>query len=389
MGFFFVCYPIRDRGKIAWIRVQSHSAEWLATLSTDCKLGGVVATYRQKPSGRFEFCVRRKAVLPKPLYFTFESIAAGEEYCAKLERLLDAGIVPEEILAQAQADRRGESQALGKLVRDYLAAVQVKAEDSQLLGLIIIDQPGLRLGGITHAWADGWIAVLKRERKLAPGTVRKYVGALARCLDWGLRRGLLQANPLRTLPRGYSSYSDADAQAAGVRREDISKDRRLEPGEEDRLKAVMAGPDLLLFVLALETGMRLSEIYTLEWSQVDVPKRTIFLDRTKNGHKRQVPLSSVALAALAGGGSGLVLPFYDGDRPATTSRLSRRFARAADRAECPGLTFHCLRHEAICRLYERTTLSDLQIAKIVGHSSTRMLARYANLRGADLADQLW
>jgi integrase len=348
-----------------------------------------MATHRKTASGSVEFCVRRKALLPKPLYFTFQSVSAGEEYCAKLERLLDAGIVPEEILAQSRADRRGESPALGKLVRDYLAAVAVKPEDAQLLALIITDQPGLRLGGITHAWADGWISALKRERKLAPGTVRKYVGALARCLDWGLRRGLLAANPLRTLPRGYSSYSQADAQVAGVRREDVSKDRRLEPGEEDRLRAGLSGPDLLLFTLALETGMRLSEIYTLDWGQVDIPRRTIFLERTKNGSKRQVPLSSVALAALSGGGSGPVLPFFDGDRLATTARLSRRFARSAERAGCPGLRFHDLRHEAICRLYERTTLSDLQIAKVVGHSSTRMLARYANLRGTDLADQLW
>ncbi len=46
-------------------------------------------------------------------------------------------------------------------------------------------------------------------------------------------------------------------------------------------------------------------------------------------------------------------------------------------------------HEATSRFFERTKLSDLQIAKITGHKDPRMLSRYANLRGSDLANQLW
>ena len=53
------------------------------------------------------------------------------------------------------------------------------------------------------------------------------------------------------------------------------------------------------------------------------------------------------------------------------------------------LHFHDLRHEATCRLYERTTLSDVLIAKITGHRDLRMLKRYASMRGSDLAVRLW
>ncbi|MGS0893435.1 hypothetical protein ACVBGC_12960 [Burkholderia stagnalis] len=48
-----------------------------------------------------------------------------------------------------------------------------------------------------------------------------------------------------------------------------------------------------------------------------------------------------------------------------------------------------MRHEATSRLYERTTLSDIQIAKITGHTDPKVLMRYANLRGSDLAARLW
>ena len=54
----------------------------------------------------------------------------------------------------------------------------------------------------------------------------------------------------------------------------------------------------LLTTLALETAMRMREMYTVEKEQIDLPRRTVFLDRTKNGSKRQVPLSSVAVEIL-------------------------------------------------------------------------------------------
>jgi integrase len=83
-----------------------------------------------------------------------------------------------------------------------------------------------------------------------------------------------------------------------------------------------------------------------------------------------------------------LLPFYDGNRQRTTSRLSRIWSRIFDHAGCPDVRFHDIRHHATALLYERTTLSDLQIATITGHRDPRMLRRYANLRGSDLAQHL-
>jgi len=44
--------------------------------------------------------------------------------------------------------------------------------------------------------------------------------------------------------------------------------------------------------------MRLTEQFTLAWSQVDFDRRLIRLTKTKNGSARNVPLNSVAMAAL-------------------------------------------------------------------------------------------
>jgi integrase len=88
-----------------------------------------------------------------------------------------------------------------------------------------------------------------------------------------------------------------------------------------------------------------------------------------------------------------IFPWFNGDfsdknLQRVTSLLSRQFARIFAAAQCVDLRFHDLRHEATSRLYERTTLTDLQIAKITGHKTISMLARYANLRGSELALKL-
>lgn len=79
----------------------------------------------------------------------------------------------------------------------------------------------------------------------------------------------------------------------------------------------------------------------------------------------------------------------DAERRKVSSEISHLFARRFKQAEVEDLRFHDLRHTATTRFYERTTLTDLQIASITGHKGFRMLQRYANIRGSTLAGKLW
>lgn len=369
-----------------------------------------MATKRVRPGGSFEYTVKRSKLLKKPIYLTFTDEDKGDAYVAQLEALLDRGIVP----AIYQGDNKIRApESLGKAIRRYLDETVPGASDIDLLHRLINSVGTTDLiTASTSAWVIEWHARLKREQRLAPGTIKKYTGALARCLDWCVRQHWIASNPCRQLPRRYAHYATADARAAGIKRQDNERDRRLEGDEETRIRAVLAGavPDgrnralvlhhpealVLLFDLGLETAMRLREMFTLTWGQVDLAERTVFLDKTKNGDRRQVPLSTVAVARLtdyqAGHPGGWVFPWWDGNPHALgriTSQLSQQFRRVFKAAGCEGLRFHDLRHEATCRLYERTTMSDLQIAKITGHKDIKMLRRYANLRGSDLAGLMW
>lgn len=377
-----------------------------------------MAGKRKRASG-WEYVFKRAGVLDKPIYMTFADEAEGDAFAARLDALLARGIVPTELQAP------NKPLNIQQLVRLYEQDAHPSPKDRAALGTVLAVHGAQPLTGITSAWVDGWIMEMKRIDKIAPATIRAKVGALARCCDWGMRKGYLVMpdHPLRTLPDGYAQYTRADEAHAGVKREDVERDRRLEPGEHEKILGVIEGGVLprkqrplalehvpalrCLYFLAVESAMRLREMFTLTLAQVDLQRRTVFLDKTKNGDKRQVPLSSVALAELesyidsvhgpAPDPAARLFPWWsgeDGDLDETSDYLSKLFHSERspgifDVAGCKGLKFHDLRHEAVSRLFERTTLSETQIMKISGHKSQRMLMRYANLRASNLAAAMW
>lgn len=371
-----------------------------------------MAGKRKRANGTWEYVFKRAGVLEKPLYLSFAVESEGDAVAANLDKLLARGIVPTQFLPSAPMRR------LSDLVAEYERDAHPSHKDRGAFGPILRDLGDVPLTSITAPWVDAWVDSMKRVERLAPGSIQARIGALARATDWGVRKGLLAlpTNPLRTLPNGYAQYTALDASLTDGGRRDVERDRRLEPGEHERILAVFdAGvlarkqrpmvlphPQSLrtLYVLALETAMRLREMYTLEVRQVDLAKRTIFLEKTKNGDKRQVPLSSVALAemrahlASLGDAPPRVFPWWDGDSShkvlvRMSDYLSKIFAGVFEQAGASDFRFHDLRHEAVCRLFERTALHETAIMKITGHRSHRMLLRYANLRASSIADSLW
>jgi integrase len=340
-----------------------------------------MAGKRQRENGTWEFKFQRKGLLDGPIYFTFDTLEEGESYAATAEALLDRGIVPVEFTGTAL-------KTLADLCSLYEAQATHSKSDAEVIKPLkeaLFRVPVTRL---SYSWLEGWVDTLKMSLK--PSTVVKRVGLLARVVDWGLRRELLTLpnNPVRLLPRGYATKGiDRSERWSGER------DRRLhDAAEEARIRAVLKPEEAFLFDMALETAMRLSEMITLTVEQVDVPRRTIFLDKTKNGSKRQVPMSSTLAVILTRelvGKEGWVFSWGALAPAVARNRLSHLYASRFAKAGSPDLRFHDLRHEATARLFERTQLSDTEIASITGHKDPRMLKRYANLRASTLATKMW
>ena len=262
------------------------------------------------PNGTIQYTFKRSGLLEKPIYLTFDNEVEGDAFAQRLDLLLDNGIVPTEYQSKSG------TSTIGELIRQYERDAHPSPKDRGVLKTVYETHGSQHLAGITVDWVDEWIRKMKREEKLAPSTIRSKIGAMARCTDWGLRQKilLLPDRPFRTLPDGYSQYTELDGKLAGCTRVDVERDRRLEDGEfEQVLDMIAAGvlprkqrplqlehlPALrCMFTLAVESAMRMREMYTLTLEQVVLKKSTVFLDKTKNGDKRQVPLTTPAAAAI-------------------------------------------------------------------------------------------
>ena len=196
----------------------------------------------QPRGGRFQLRVRHR-LLPKPFIFTFAAEAEAREYGRKLVATLDTGHVPIELQAQVGAD----DPLLIEVIRAYTkGAPHLTDSDDKLLGAMLPELAGVRLSAVTYAWAERYVRDLKVRAKLAPGSIRKRCGALARVIDWRLRStNSKAANALRLLPTGYSHYTanDRAGLGGGPAPTDVHRDRRLAPGEEAKVRTTIAHID--------------------------------------------------------------------------------------------------------------------------------------------------
>lgn len=187
--------------------------------------------------------------------------------------------------------------------------------------------------------------------------------------DWGFET---LANPVKAmrkpkLPRG--------------------RDRRLSPGEEQRLLDYCDKSGKLMLkaivILAIETAMRRGEIANLTWDDINLNTRMAHLHDTKNGESRIVPLSTRAVSAIQS------IPCESSQLLVNIHRdnVSAAFASVCKACGIQGLRLHDLRHEATSRLFEKG-LNMMEVATVTGHKSLSMLKRYTHLRPADLLSRL-
>lgn len=136
------------------------------------------------------------------------------------------------------------------------------------------------------------------------------------------------------------------------------------------------------FLLAIETAMRQGELFTLDWQDVHLDQLFVHLKDTKNGTKRDVPLSSrakVLVEKLRPASAGNMIDFNQ-------RSCGQIFRRAVRLCGIEDLTFHDTRHEALTRLARRLDLLDL--ARMVGHRDPRSLMIYYNATATEIAGRL-
>jgi site-specific recombinase XerD len=221
---------------------------------------------------------------------------------------------------------------------------------------------------ITPQDLERHLAQSAEESHWAPATVNRYRALVSLVFRLGIENGKVKENPARLVKHRLVNNT---------------RTRWLIPEEEGRLRAAIEEgcpehmPEL---DLALNTGLRLSELYGLTWENVNTSRRVLTVPRSKNGETRHVPLNGVALAALTelrnrGDGTGAVIRNPQGE-PLAGPRYW--FEPAVGRAKIRAFSWHCLRHTFASRLVMAGV--DLRtVQELLGHKSIAMTVRYSHL----------
>ena len=155
------------------------------------------------------------------------------------------------------------------------------------------------------------------------------------------------------------------------------RERRLRAGEYEALSDA-AGYSRSWYLwpivdIAIETAMRRSEIFNLEWQHIDWKTQRALLPITKNGRSRWVPLSELALEHIEQAPRTADRVF-----PITDVAFRQAWDRLRNRAGITDLTFHDLRHESLSRKFE-SGMNIPQVMAISGHRTASQLFRYVQL----------
>lgn len=157
------------------------------------------------------------------------------------------------------------------------------------------------------------------------------------------------------------------------------RDRRLSDKEINKLLSGNRTSPMMkdIIQIALETGMRLSEILRADHDYIDGNTLKIPIAKTK---PRVIPLTNKALKLL----NAAELPFK-----ITKWQVSKMFRKLCFWYGIKGAVFHDTRRNALTNFMKDKGLNVPETMKIAGHSDPRMLLRiYNNLEAEHVAKKL-
>jgi integrase len=143
-----------------------------------------------------------------------------------------------------------------------------------------------------------------------------------------------------------------------------------------------------IVLTALHSGCRKGEILNLKWdNNVDLKHGFILLDFTKNGERREIPISDTLKQELNSLTRRLDVPhvFYDIKTGKPYKDIKRSFKTAVKRAKIHDFKFHDLRHTFASHLI-MAGVDITTVSRLLGHKSLTMTLRYAHLAPSHMAN---
>jgi integrase len=353
---YFVKYRPKGSSKARWYKIGRHGAPWTPETARDeaMRILGQVAGGGDPAADRK---AARRAVSVTELCDLYLAEAEGARVLTRSKRPKKASTLA--------ADRGRIAAHIKPLLGDQPAAAVTRDDVERFMfdiaeGKSAKRAKGNKLRGHVHVTGGRMAAT-------------RTVGLLGAIYNWGERRGFVPGpNPVR----GVERFADRKRERRLSEEEYAAAGAALRQAEANGIwpPATAAARFLML------TGWRTSEALTLQWRELDLPRRTARLVDTKTGASVR-PLSHAAcdvLKALPRTEGGRVFPATRGKGPLAFKGFWRRIAKLGDLQA--DITPHTLRH-SFASLAADLEYSEATIGGLVGHVGRTVTSRY--LHSAD------
>ncbi len=213
------------------------------------------------------------------------------------------------------------------------------------------------------------------ERRWSDATINRHFAFIRHCCSLAVKDNKITRNPVS----GVTFFPEQN------------RTRFLSEDELRRLHGVMKSEDWNLVALAIESGLRQSEMFGLRWDCVDIENGVLTIPLSKSGKTRHVPMSQEARRIVRSFDSFLHSPFVfpSVHNPLKSlcpdSFLRNIFRPALRKAGIQNCVWHSLRHTSASRRVAAG--ADLYAVKeFLGHADYETTLKYSHLSPKHLRD---
>jgi len=207
----------------------------------------------------------------------------------------------------------------------------------------------------------------RRLKYNKPSTVNRFLATLKHMVNKGTQWGMASDSALKQI-RNVKLLPENNRRLRFLSIEECQ--RLIECCHKD-LKPIV--------VVALNTGMRRSEIFNLKWEQVDLRHGFILLDVTKNGERREIPINTTLEYLFKEMPHSAESEYvFAGKTGKPLTDIKKGFHTALRKAGISDFRFHDLRHCVASHLV-MNGIDLTSVKEILGHKSLAMTMRYAHL----------
>jgi integrase len=234
--------------------------------------------------------------------------------------------------------------------------------DAKIVGLLKKHFSGNYLYEITSLGVEKFKS--RRAKEVSPATVNRALAVLKSMFNRAIVWGKAKNNPCKAV----KLFKENNQRLRFLEKEEVGK---LLDSCCEHLKPIV--------LVALNTGMRKSEILRLRWRDIDIKRGIIHLLDTKNGEKREVPMNEITQKTIIG-----VLKHPDtqyifcNNEGQPYGDIKKSWLTAVKKAGIINFHFHDLRHTFASQLVMSGV--DLNtVRELLGHKSLEMTLRYSHL----------